>query len=171
MPVSPDTGIKVLGGAGETLTMESQNAACLQEWGLAQQGFSGLGQLGPHGNGCMQRPFTLHLMPSLPAGFLHAPDLFPVPKAASTASLTMDLWLGMLFLSLSWVPWISRAALEVLLCTDSRTLSQTFSVCLSCLWEKQHQEMRLLQGTTIFLSLSLGNWYGQSLKVKWSQPK
>lgn len=114
MPVSPDTGIKVLGGAGETLTMESQNAACLQEWGLAQQGFSGLGQLGPHGSGCMQRPFTLHLMPSLPAGFLHAPDLFPVPKAASTASLTMDLWLGMLFLSLSWVPWISRAALGIL---------------------------------------------------------
>lgn len=68
-----------------------------------------------------------------------------------------------------WLPTMPPC--EVLLCTDSRILSQTFSVCLSCLWEKQHQEMRLLQGTTISLSLRLGNWYGQSLKVKWSQPK
>lgn len=61
-----------------------------------------------------ERPFTLHLMPSLPAGSLQAPDLFPAPTAASAASLTVDLWWGMPFLSLSWVLWVSRAALSIL---------------------------------------------------------
>lgn len=51
-------------------------------------------------------------MPSLPVEFLQASDLFPAPTAASVASLTMDLWWGML--SLSWVLGVSRAALRIL---------------------------------------------------------
>lgn len=66
-----------------------------------------------------------------------------------------------------WLPTVPPC--EMLLCTGSRTPSQTFSVCLGCFWERQHQGMRPLQRTTISLSLRLGNWYEQSLEVKSAQ--
>lgn len=180
MLVSPDTGIKVLDGAGETLLTERQHAICLQKQGLAQQGFSGLGQPGPHGSGWMQRnllfciwclpcqlSFCRHLIFSQhpqqlvlpPWQWIFGGGCFPFPGSWGSQGLLLGFW----------PPTVPPC--EMLLCTSSRTLNQTFYVCLHCLWERQHPGMRPWKGTTISLSLRLGNWYGQSIQVKWSQPK
>lgn len=181
MRVSPDTGIKVLDVAGETLLTERQNATCLQEQGLAQPALSGLGQSGPHGSVWVQRDllfciwclpchlgFCRHLIFSQHPQQLELPSWqwifgwgcfsFPSPMSWGSQGLLLGFWL----------PTVPPC--EMLLCTSSKTLSQTFSICLdSSLGEAA--SMRPWQGTTISRSLRLGNWYEQSLKVKWSQSK
>lgn len=102
MPVSLDTGVTVLDGAGETLMMEWQNATCLQQRVLSQQCFSGLGHPGPRGSAWMWGAPLLcicHLPCQL--GFCMCLLLPPAPKAASSASSIVDLWCGPFWAALS----------------------------------------------------------------------
>lgn len=109
MSLSPDTGIKVLDGAGEIFLTEAECNLLAGAGSGPARFFRARSTVSSWQWLDSERPFILHLMPSLPAGFLQAPDVFPACTAASTASLTMDLWWGMLFLFLSWVLGVSRA--------------------------------------------------------------
>lgn len=119
MPVSPDTGVSVLDGAGETLRMKWQNATHLQQHGLAQQCFSGLGHPGPCGSA---RTWGPPLLPSLPAGFLHGSASSPSTQSSQQRLSHSGPLVQHDFPSLSGVLCVSRAALESVLAPHDTTL-------------------------------------------------
>lgn len=114
--------------------------------------FSGLGHPGPRGSVWTWGAPLLSIchLPCQPGFCMHL-LLPPAPKAASSTSLRVDLWCRVLslpspgscmppgMLSAFWLPMMPPH--EMSPCTDSRTPSWTFSICLGCLREQRHYGM------------------------------